>query len=120
MICPDPALIPVRVLAREPAVQGLLEVVQILGLAIALSFCGTWIIVCETLVVIQTRPGHEPAIVAADCGNGIVAVLIELGPEVVRAGVDVVLDRIRTHAIRIILAGHLHQAWCRPAGISLA
>jgi len=120
MIHPNPALVSVRILTREPAIQGLLEVVQVLRLSIALSFCGTWIVIRQTLIIIQARPGHEPAVVAADCSNGIVAVLIELGPEVVCACVDVVLDRIRAYAVGIIFTGDLHQAWCWPTGVGLA
>lgn len=120
LVRPDPALVPVGILAREPSVQGLLEVIEILGLAVALALGRARVALGQALVAIEPRPGLEPAVVAADGGDGVVPVGVELRPQVVGASIDVVLDRVGAHAIGVVVARHLHQARRGPAGVRLA
>jgi hypothetical protein len=120
LVRPDPALVSIGVLAGEPPIQGLLQVIKILRLAITLSLGRARIALGQALITIEPGAGLEPAVVATNGGDGIVPGGVELRLQVVGAGVDVVLNRIRAHAVGVVLARYLHQARRRPAGVRLA
>lgn len=68
----NPALIAVRVQSREPPIQRLLEIIQVLGLAVALSLSRARVSSREALVSIQARAGSEPSIVATNGRNCVI------------------------------------------------
>lgn len=119
-ICADPALITIGILTSKPAIQGLLEVIQILGLAVALALSRARVVLRQTLIAIEALASLEPAIVATDGRDGVVVILVQLPAQVIGAGIDVVLDGIRAHAVGVVLARNLHQAGRGPAGVGLA
>lgn len=116
----NPVLVTIRVLSREPSIQRLLKVIQILRLTIALPFRGTRIVLCEAIVSIQAQASSKPAVVATNSGDRIVVISIKLLAEVVGSSINVVLDRVCAHAIRVIVAGDLHQAGSRTTSVGIA
>lgn len=104
----------IHVLALEPAVDCLMDVVEVLGGAIAATLIAAWVGSSKTSAAIQSSIvfGGEPAVVRADGTNGILARVVELRSEMVGAAVDVVLDRILTGSLAILTVGRgaLHQA----------
>jgi hypothetical protein len=120
LVRPNPALVAIGVLACEPAVQGLLQVIQVLGVTVTLALGRARVVLRQALVAIQTRAGLEPAVVATDGGEGVVARVLELRLQVVRAGVDVILDRVGAYAVWVVCAGDLHQTRRRPSRARLA
>jgi hypothetical protein len=102
-IGPNPALIPINIHTQQPAIQNLLQIVQILRH----PFCGVTRIVLRHLI--------RPTVVASETCNCIVSCSFELVHEIFRARIDVFGYVVCALSVGVILAGDLHQARCGPA-----
>lgn len=97
-----------------------MQVTQILGHTIRLSLLRTRIPFRQPLIPIQPTPRGKPPIISTERLDGILALRVQLGLEVVRTRIDVVLDGIRALAVRIVIAGDLHQTRGGSAGVGVA
>ena len=120
LIGANPVLVTIGILSREPSIQRLLKVIQVLRLPIALTLRGTRVVLSEAFIPIQARASGEPAVVATNGSDRIVVVDIKLLTEVVGSSINVVLDRVCAHAIWVVIAGDLHQAGSRTTSVGIA
>lgn len=120
LVLTDPAVISINIQADHPAIEDLVDVVEVLGLAIGLALRRARVISSQALVVVQSISGSEPSIVRAKSLDGVAIGRVDLAHEVVGSSVDVVLNAVCALAIWIVIAGHLHQAGCWAACIGVA
>lgn len=97
--------------ALEPAIQRLLQVVQVLGRAVGLALAAARVGLGQAGVVVQAVAGREPAIVLAKRGNDVAVGRIETVLEYLSASVDVVLYALAVaRAVGVVATVDLHEA----------
>lgn len=74
----NPAIITIDIETHQPTVKDFHDIIEILRLSIRLTFRRTGITLGETLVIVETVPGHKPAVVRAKGDNGVAARGIQL------------------------------------------
>lgn len=116
------AVLAVHVVALEPAVQGLVDVVEVLGQAVSLALGAAGVLFRDALVAVEAGAGGEPAVVGANGLDRVTAVVVEARAEDVRAAVDVVLDGELAALLAVLAVGRvaLHKAGGGTALVGVA
>lgn len=100
----NPALISVRIHADKPAIESLLQRVEILRLSMALTLLRARIALrqASTFIDASAVRSGKPAVVATDRFDGVPASVAKLLGQVIRACVDIVGDAVGALAVRVV------------------
>ena len=120
LIFTNPILVAIRIQSREPSIQRLLQVIQVLRVTIALPLSRARIALGKPIVIVKPISSREPSIVAPNSNDGIVARSIQLLAEIVGPSIHIVLDGIGTVSVGVVGAVYLHEpgGWTTSVGIA--